>query len=299
MIFQTVVFIICVLSSVKSCSDITFNSVNVTLRGAKDIKEITGCFEPTEDLVKVSYIQIINQQIPVLKKDAINSLPKLVDVILEENNITDIEPGAFRNLTMLYLLKIKNNIIRVIREGVFSDLPLSELHLMNNSIEIIHPNAFDNMPKLLLLYLNENKITTLSNDWFKSSPQVTTINLERNYISVIPNKILQNIHGEHVIRNATVLTHILLNDNTIHKIEDGAFSGPDTLGWLFLHRNEIGEISENSLGSLKNIEWVRLDHNKLKCVPDKLVEISPNIVYYLQSNPLSEMCINKLNITAV
>ncbi|XP_028147161.1 chondroadherin [Diabrotica virgifera virgifera] len=298
MFFQSVVFLFCVYT-VYPCSDITFNNVNVTLKGAKDIKEITGCFEPTEDLIKVSYIQIINQNIPVIKRNAINSLPKLIDVILEENNITDIEPGAFRNLSMLYLLKIRNNNIRMIREGVFADLPLTELNLMNNSIEIIHPNAFDNMPNLIVLSLNENKITSLSNNWFKSSPKVGNINLERNYISVIPNKILQNIHGEHIVRNITILTNIMLNDNTIHKIEDGAFNGPETLGWLFLHRNEIGEISENSLGSLKTIEWVRLDHNKLKCVPDKLVEISPKIVYYLQSNPLSEMCINKLNITAV
>lgn len=299
MFFHSVVFSVCVFSFVHTCSDITFHGVNVTLRGAKDVKNITGCFEPTEDLIKVSYIQIINQPIPVIKKDAIHSLPKLVDVILEDNNITDIEPGAFRNLTWLYLVKIRNNNIRFIRAGVFSDLPIKELCLMNNSIEIIDPSAFDNMPNLGILALNENKITKISNDWFKESPRISNINLERNYITTIPDKILQNIRGKHIFKNVTILTNIMLNDNSIRKIEDGAFDGPETLGWLFLHRNEIEQISEESLGSLKAIDWIRLDHNKLKCIPEKLVHISPKIVYYLQSNPLSDICINSLNITTV
>ncbi|CAG9856670.1 unnamed protein product [Phyllotreta striolata] len=287
------------LSAVGACDEPTFAGVRVTLKGAKDVKNITGCFGPTDDLVKVSYIQVVGQPVPVIRRDAIHGLPNLVDVILEDDNVTDIEPGAFRNLTYLYLIRIRNNNIRVIRAGVFANLPVRELNLMNNRIEIIDPNAFDDLPNLLILGLNENKITRISNDWFKQSPRVANINLEKNYITTIPDRILQNIRGVHVVKNVTIQTNIMLNDNLIRKIEDGAFDGPETLGWLFLHRNEIEQISEESLGSLKAIDWIRLDHNKLKCIPEKLVHISPKIVYYLQSNPLSEMCINKLNITTV
>ncbi|KAG5897044.1 hypothetical protein JTB14_021764 [Gonioctena quinquepunctata] len=294
------IFLVCQLVTlVASCSENTFNNVKVTLKGAKDIKNISGCFEPTEDLVKVTHIQIINEQLPVLRKDAIYSLPKLVDVILEENNISEIEPGAFHNLTNLYLLKIRFNNIQTIREGVFNGLPLTELCLSNNSIETIQPKAFDDMPNLSILFLNENKLGVLSNEWFKNTPKVAILNFEKNYITTIPLKVFQHVRGEHLVRDIKVLTNIMLNDNIIRKIEDGAFDALETLGWLFLHKNEIEDISEESLGSLRAIEWVRLDHNKLECVPAKLVEISPKIVYYLQSNPLSEYCIQKYNISIV
>nr|XP_023029691.1 insulin-like growth factor-binding protein complex acid labile subunit [Leptinotarsa decemlineata] len=295
----TTIFVYYFISLVGSCDENSFYNVKVTLKGVKDITNITGCFEPVEDLVNVSYIQIIDEQIPVLKKNAIHSLPKLVDIVLESNNIAEIKPGAFLNLTNLYLLKIRYNSIRNIQEGVFNGLPLTELSLTNNSIETIHPRAFDDMPNLSVLFLNENKITLLSTEWFKNSPNVGMLNFEKNYITTIPLKVFQNVKGEHLIRNINVLTNILLNDNVIRKIEDGAFDALETLGWLFLHKNEIEDISEESLGSLRAIEWVRLDHNKLKCVPEKLVQISPKIVYYLQSNPLTEFCINKYNITKV
>ncbi|KAJ8922655.1 hypothetical protein NQ315_007687, partial [Exocentrus adspersus] len=253
-----------------SCSVNTFNNNVVTLVGAKGIKSITGCFEPNNDFVKVSYIQIVNETVPVLRKDAIHGLPNLLDVILENDHITDIEPDAFYNLTKLYLLKIKYNNIRMIREGVFNRLVLKELCLTDNKIEAIHANAFDDMPNLSILFLNENKISAWSGDWFKNSPQVS------------------NVKGEHWAENAKVETKVQLNDNKIRKIEDGAFDGIETLGWLFLHRNEIEDISEESLGSLQRVEWIRLDNNLLKCIPNKLVEISPKIIYYLYSNPLTE-----------
>lgn len=295
-----IIFSLCHIFSLSlCCSTSTFNNNTVTLVGAKSIRSITGCFEPTEALVKVSYIQVVNESVPVLRRDAIHGLPNLLDVIFENDHIVDIEPGAFYNLSKLYLLKIKYNEISAIREGVFNNLVLKELCLTDNKIETIHPNAFDDMPNLSILFLNENKITAWSNEWFKRSPQVSVLNFEYNVITTIPFRGLQNIKGEHYVENVKVQTNVQLNDNKIRKIEDSAFEGIDSLGWLFLHRNEIEEISEESLGSLKSVEWVRLDNNNLKCVPAKLVRISPKIIYYLYSNPLSEECKNKYSITVV
>ena len=292
-------FLVYNLESGSSCSVKTFNNNTVTLVGAKSVKTITGCFEPNDTLIKVSYIQILNETIPIVRRDAINGLPNLLDVVLEKDYITDIEPGAFYNLSKLYLIKIRYNNIRTIREGVFKGLPLTELCLTDNNIEVIHPNAFDDMPNLSILFLNENKITTWYSEWFKRSPKVSVLNFEYNLITTIPFRGFQNIKGEHLVDNIKVETNVHLNSNKIRKIEDGAFIGIDLLGWLFLHKNEIEEISEESLGTLKSIEWVRLDNNNLKCVPDKLVKISPKIIYYLYSNPLSEDCKTRYSITVV
>lgn len=292
--------LLCNIFSLGVCCNVnTFNNNSVTLVGAKSIKFITGCFEPNEALMNVCYIQVVNETVPVLRKDAIHGLPKLLDVILEHDHIVDIEPGAFHNLSKLYLLKIRYNEIKVIKEGVFNNLTLQELCLTDNKIEIVHPNAFDNMPNLTILFLNENKISTWSSEWFKRSPQVSVLNFEYNVITTIPFRSLQNINGELWLSNAKVEVTVLLNDNKIRKIEDGAFEGIDKIGWLFLHRNEIEDIGEESLGSLKSVEWVRLDNNRLKCVPAKLVKICPKVIYYLYSNPLTSDCKDKYSITVL
>ncbi|XP_060530383.1 leucine-rich repeat-containing G-protein coupled receptor 5-like [Cylas formicarius] len=297
--FFTVTKIILLLSVVKfsvPCEE-TFSNTHVTLVGAKNVKTITGCFSPTEDLVKVTYIQIINGSVPILKKDAINSLPNLVDVILDNNNITDLQSGCFYNLTKLYLIKLRYNNFKTIREGVFNNLPITELCLTNNNIESIHPKAFNNIENLKLLSIDENKIGYWSGEWFKGSPKLAVLDFKVNHITSIPFRAFRNVKGVHYSRdlNLNISTNIFLHNNRIKYISDGAFDGIQAFGWLFLHRNELEEISEASLGTLQTIDWIRLEHNYLKCIPDKLVQISPKVLYYLTNNPLTDDCKNKFD----
>lgn len=275
------------------CEDTFFNT-NVTLVGAKDVKTISGCFSPTEDLIKVSYIQILNENVPVLKRNAIWGLPKLVDIIIDNSSITDLESGCFSDLPKLYLIKLRNNNFKTIREGVFNKLPLTELSLSNNSIETVHPKAFNDIPNLNILQLDQNKIGYWSGEWFLGSPKISVLNFEYNWITSIPTAALQHVNGVHYDANVNLnlSTHIHLNNNRIRYLSDGAFSGIEIFGWLFLHKNELEEISEASLGTLKMIDWIRLEHNQLKCIPRKLVDISPKVLWYIGNNPLTTECKN-------
>ncbi|CAG9766641.1 unnamed protein product [Ceutorhynchus assimilis] len=283
-----------IVSQLFACEENTFSNTNVTLVGAKDVKSISGCFSPIEELIKVSYIQILNENVPVLKRDAIHGLPKLVDVIIDNSNITELESGCFLNLPKLYLIKLRHNNLKTIREGVFNKLPIKELCLSNNSIETIHPKAFNDIPNLNILQLDQNRIGYWSGEWFLGSPKITVLNFEHNWISSIPTGALQNVNGLHYDSevNLNVSTHIHLNNNKIRYLSDGAFSGIEAFGWLFLHKNELEEISEASLGSLKMIDWVRLEHNQLRCIPRKLVDISPKVLWYISNNPLTSECKN-------
>ncbi|KAL1509760.1 hypothetical protein ABEB36_004447 [Hypothenemus hampei] len=270
----------------------TFFNTNVTLVGAKDVGSITGCFSPIEDFVRVSYIQILNENVPVLKRDAISGLPKLVDIIIDNSSIIDLESGCFSDLPNLYLIKLRHNNFKTIREGVFNKLSLTELCLSNNSIETIHPKAFNDLPKLNILQLDQNKLSYWSGEWFLGSPKITVLNFEYNLITNIPTAALQHVNGLHFDPqvNLNISTHIHLNNNRIRYLSDGAFNGIEAFGWLFLHRNELEEISESSLGSLKMVDWIRLEHNNLKCIPRKLVEISPKVLWYISNNPLTNEC---------
>jgi len=272
----------------------TFDNTSVTLVGAKDVKTISGCFAPVDEFLKVSYIQILDENVPVLKRDAISGLPNLVDIIIDNSSITDLESGCFWDLPKLYLIKLRHNNFKTVREGVFNKLPLTELSLTNNSIETIHPKAFNDLPNLTILLLDQNKLSYWSGEWFIGSPKINVLNFEFNWISNLPSGALRHVNGVHYDSrvNLNISTHVHLNNNKIRYLSDGAFSGIETFGWLFLHRNELEEISESSLGSLKTIDWVRLEHNQLRCIPRKLVDISPKVLWYISNNPLTEECRN-------
>lgn len=282
---------------VNGCLHSTFHNVSITVAGIrKPINTINGCFGPEKKLEKISLIQIINQTVPVLYEESFNNLGDLLDIILENDGIKEIKPGAFKNLPKIYLIRLRHNQITVIREGVFNNLSLSELNLVNNKIEYIETGALNNLPNLNILLLGNNRLTIWDPNWFVGSPKITTLNFENNFITKLPHKSFQNIHGIHLVNKLNISTSIHLNNNKIKEIEDGAFDGLDSLGWLFLQRNEINDFNADSLGSLKQLDWIRLENNKLTCIPAKLTKIAPNVKYYLDGNPLTEECVTRLEI---
>jgi Leucine-rich repeat (LRR) protein len=170
------------------------------------------------------------------------------------------------------------------------------LSLVSNQIERIETTAFDHLPNLNIVLLSDNKLTKWDPNWFLGSPQIAMLNFESNLIERLPTRAFRNVRGVHVVNNRNVSTTIHLNDNKIRIIDDEAFDGLVSLGWLFLQRNEIDVFSQKSLGSLRQLDWLRLDHNRLQCIPERLVVVAPNVKYYLEGNPLTEECIAKFDI---
>lgn len=293
---KAVAFLSLLLCCGSCCERETFQNTTVTLVGVRGVEKFTGCFESSEVLEKVSLIQIINETVPVLYEEAFSGLSNLVDIILDGDQIRAVYPGAFQNLEQIYCIRIRNNYIQEISEGVFNYLPLTELNLVSNNISIIHRNAFNNMPKLTILLLTDNKVKQWNSDWFVNTPKLSTLNFAHNLIEYLPARAFQNIKGSHVVNSLNVTTNIYLNSNNISYIHPTAFDGLDLLGWLFLNKNRLSSIDDRAFASLKHLDWLKLDHNQLTCVPDGLVTLAPNVKYYLDGNPLSEDCKNRLDI---
>lgn len=290
--FKILILFVVVIKYVQNCGVKTFYNNSVTVVGVKGLNTIDGCFEPKDSLVNISYIQIVNESVPIIYEDAINNLPNLVDILLDSDGIRELRSGCFKNLTNLKFIRLKHNNISRISNGVFENLPIKELDLSSNNIETIHPDAFDSMTNLNSINLNDNRIKQWSNGWFKRTPNLYNLHFENNLITTIPSKAFENLKGEHYISflNLNVSTNLYFDNNKIRVIEDLAFDGLEILGWLFLQRNQINDIRISVLGSLKSISWLRLDHNQLTCIPKQIIDVSPKVVYYLTANPLSQEC---------
>lgn len=291
-VFVLIVFVGCIFC----CERSSFSNTTVTLVGVRGVEKFTGCFESSETLQKVSLIQIINETVPVIYEGAFNNLSNLVDIILDGDQIYEIHPGAFRNLEQIYCIRIRNNCIYKIDEGVFNNLLLSELNLINNNINVIHKNAFNDMPKLTVLLLSNNKLKYWNSDWFLNTPKLSTLNFAHNSIEFLPARAFKNVHGVHIVNSVNVTTNIHLNSNNISYIDPAALQDLEILGWLFLHKNQIADIDRSVFAALKQLDWLKLDHNHLHCIPDNLIRLVPNVKYYLEGNPLTEECKERLGI---
>ncbi|KAI4462392.1 hypothetical protein MML48_4g00015184 [Holotrichia oblita] len=282
--------VILLASGANCCEISSFSNVSVTVVGVLGIDKVSGCLEPIGLLEKVSFVQIINQSVPVLYRGAVKDLPNLADLILENSGVSSLEPGAFRNLTRLRLLRLQDNKIQEIKEGVFNGLPVSEISLKNNNISHIDAQAFDNLTKLQIISLDKNRLTTWDSNWFMHCSEIKELSFKHNFIRNIPERAFRNIRGVHHVNGKTIFTNIHLDNNEIENIDPNALLGLRNLGWLILSRNNLKQIPETLLDPIEQIDWLKLNFNMLTCVPDKVLNKVPNLNNYLEGNPLDDNC---------
>lgn len=280
---------------VKSCDTPSFFNTTVTVVGVRGIDVISGCLEPQGPLDKASYIQIINQTIPELREGAVQNLTNLVDLILDDNSIENIQPAAFFNLPKLKLLRLKNNKLKVLREGVLNHLRgVTEVNFMNNSIEVIEQHAFDNMTSLTVVNFELNKLSEWNQNWFFNCPNLNSLTFKRNLITSLPSRAFHNLNGFHQIQGKNISTNIFLSDNAISYVDPKSLEGLSIIGWLFLSQNEIETLHDEWLSEVQQLDWLKLGGNKLVCVPEEVIVKVPSVKRYLDGNPLSSECKERL-----
>ncbi|KAM3861737.1 SLIT and NTRK-like protein 5 [Diretmus argenteus] len=125
----------------------------------------------------------------LLKKLCANDFVKyngLIILHLGNNDISDVEPGAFNGLQGLKRLHLNNNKIDALKEEFFFGLEsLEYLQIDYNYITHVEPNAFSKLRHLEVLILNDNLISTLPVNIFQYVP-LTHLDLRGNQLKVLP-----------------------------------------------------------------------------------------------------------------
>lgn len=107
-------------------------------------------------------------QIEEIHPNAFQDLTNLETLYLSRNKLTRIDENIFKGLSNLYLLIVNNNEINEIDEFAFSDLSnLGRLDLSHNMIEQLGSNVFRNLTKLQFLTLHNNQLFSIDSKTFK------------------------------------------------------------------------------------------------------------------------------------
>ena len=147
----------------------------------------------------------------------------LLELILRDNNISKLNINIFVNLTILCLIDLSDNSIKIISRSLFKyNTNLECIYLHNNKLIYFNFNL-DTLQILYDLTLNDNKLTTLNSKHFLhylNNDSAIYISKDR-YINIAGNRFScnSNMNWISVLRNRSYI-QIGLNTTYCHTLVD-------------------------------------------------------------------------------
>ncbi|XP_065603616.1 leucine-rich repeat-containing G-protein coupled receptor 6 [Cyrtonyx montezumae] len=174
---------------------------------------------------------------------------------LSMNNISQLQPNAFRPLRFLEELRLSGNQISSIPGEAFSGLySLKILMLQNNQLSRIPAEALRDLPNLQSLRLDANLISVVPERSFEGLLSLRHLWLDDNALTEVPVRALNHLPA---------LQAMTLALNRIWHIPDYAFQNLSSLVVLHLHNNRIQHLGANGFDGLHNLETLDLNYNEL------------------------------------
>lgn len=155
-------------------------TVSCENRGIVSLSEISPVYFPTYHLL------LTGNLLKMLSANDFIDYNGLTILHLGNNDISEVESGAFNGLQGLKRLHLNNNKIDALKEDFFIGLEsLEYLQLDYNYITHVEPKAFSRLHHLEVLILNDNLISTLPTNLFQYVP-LTHLDLRGNQLKVLP-----------------------------------------------------------------------------------------------------------------
>uniref|UniRef100_A0A8C7N7L2 Slit homolog 1b (Drosophila) n=1 Tax=Oncorhynchus kisutch TaxID=8019 RepID=A0A8C7N7L2_ONCKI len=150
---------------------------------------------------------------------------------LNGNNLTTISKTDFSGLKHLRVLHLMENQINNIERGAFDDLKeLERLRLNRNRLTQLPELLFQKNEALARLDLSENAIQAIPRRAFRGATDIRNLQLDKNHITCIEEGAFR------ALRTLEVLT---LNNNNISSIPVSSFNHMPKLRTFRLHSNSL------------------------------------------------------------
>jgi Leucine-rich repeat (LRR) protein len=210
-------------------------------------------------------------------------LPFLRELFLNENQIVEIQYGAFHRTPNLKIVHLESNFLRKVHPESFLQasgsgvemmhiqqnhisrieemrslldaLPMLRfLDLSNNKLEEIPFGALRGHGTLEQLHLNNNRLRVIDRDGFMAMPGLRELRLKNNSLSdVLPMPFwnLPNLKG------------LDLSENNFRKVSPNLLLGLPSLRRLDMSNNFLNMIEPTALINTRLLETVNISHNEI------------------------------------
>uniref|UniRef100_A0A8R1HH41 Uncharacterized protein n=1 Tax=Caenorhabditis japonica TaxID=281687 RepID=A0A8R1HH41_CAEJA len=205
---------------------------------------------------------------------------EIKEIALENANIIEIGPKAFKNLRIKKLNLDKNRIQRI-HEHAFHGLEnvMQELSISENSLQEIPAKSLAGMRVLNILNLKCNKIGNVSDVSFVNMSSLIDVNLACNQICQLAPDTFANVQAS--------LQNLILDSNCFTKIPSAAIKNMNNLIALHLKNNKIVSLERGDLTNLTSLSMLSLNGNAITKIDKEAIRKVPNLRYlYLNDNQI-------------
>lgn len=235
-------------------------------------------------------LNIVGNDLPVLKSKMFTSLDDLVKLDCTHNSIKMLEEDVFQPLVNVQVIDLELNRLEYIPENLFyNNHKLKEINLgyndlikveainsrqialpypnayeikfdvekvilRNNKNIVINETAFRDMKKLKYLDLDSNKLSKMEDFWFFFAESMETLKMQDNLFTEIRVETFEKLQE---------LRELDLSFNKISNLELGCFNNQKKLIKLRLDHNELSQLPEDMFKNLVVLEELELANNKI------------------------------------
>lgn len=260
-------------TSIRFSATVMSSIPDEIFKGFPALKQLDASETHLTTIANVHFTELPNLMQLNLSKNSIATIPEhifekctAVEVNLQHNAISELDPNAFTGLTKLMRLDLSYNNIARLGEDVFKPLiSIEELRLEFNRIQVIDAKLFVHNAPLRLLYLSNNSIEIIEPKAFDSLTQLESLEMDNNPLKVVNLMAMKRLLNVSVVNCALSalqipdsVTHVKAYGNQITHIN---VSSASNLTSLMVGKNNL-----TSLGDLtehQNLEDLELSHNQI------------------------------------
>ncbi|KAK9878660.1 hypothetical protein WA026_023109 [Henosepilachna vigintioctopunctata] len=239
-------------------------------------------------------IYVTKANVTELCEGIVKFFGKLEELNLIDNNISSVEKNAFQHVPKLKKLSLAVNNLSVLKSGHVNMVKTLEvLYLTSNRLEIIDDDAFDDMINLKRIYLNRNKLKTISSSWFKNCSKLEVIDFTNNEITTIPPRAFTNLAPSF----QDDFVQYKLSYNQITEISPDVLDGNKEFLILRLDFNRLKELPVVVFKNLAQVNSLVLNSNQIACLDKEILDYLKvhTISFHLVNNPIECACLDKFD----
>jgi hypothetical protein len=190
-------------------------------------------------LQNIRVLDLKNNQLQELQPGAFNGLNNLETLSLDNNKLKELQPDTFNGSNNLEILDLKNNQLKELRPNAFSGLNnLEILALDNNKLKKLQPDTFNTLNSLENLSLDNNQLQELQSGAFNTLNSLELLQLSHNKLKELQPELFNELQNIEMIG---------LGKNQIQKLQPRVFNGLQKLTGLDLSDNQLSQENQNQL----------------------------------------------------
>lgn len=206
-----------------------------------------------------------NNIVHPIEEEVFSFTPKLEILEIGYNNLTDLKPGLFKNLSRLRLMSLRGNKLSKLTKPVFQNVKnLEYLDLSSNEMGCIQPNLLGYFNKLKKLNLNDNAFVSLPQKLLYNNTDLEEFKMQKNKGSsslFIPSGFFSNLPA---------LKTVHLSGSNINRLHEHAFNRSKKIQEIYLDRNQLSTLDQNTFAHLENLIFLDLSQNQISSLPGGL-----------------------------